>query len=88
MVWLHGGAFKAGDCTEFMTGPDHLLQRNIVFISINYRLGALGFLSFNDPNLQIPGNAGLKDQTLALKWVRDNAQFFGGDPQNVGIEIL
>lgn len=83
LVWIHGGAFIAGDCTEFMTGPDHLLQRNVVFVSVNYRLGALGFLSLDDPNLNIPGNAGLKDQTLALRWVRENIQHFGGDNENV-----
>lgn len=42
MVWIHGGAFKYGDSTENLYGPDYLLEKNVVFVSINYRLGALG----------------------------------------------
>lgn len=42
-----------------------------------------GFLSFEDPSIGIPGNAGLKDQLLALKWVKENIKEFGGDPENV-----
>lgn len=43
----------------------------------------IGFASFKDPELGIPGNAGLKDQTLALKWIKENCQHFGGDPENI-----
>lgn len=45
----------------------------------------VGFLSIDDQSLEIPGNAGLKDQVLALKWIKDNAQIFGGDPNNITI---
>lgn len=85
MVWIHGGGFKKGSADESLYGPDYLLQRNVVFVSVNYRLGALGFLSIADPSVAVPGNAGLKDQSLALRWVRQNIQRFGGDAQNVTI---
>lgn len=50
---------------------------SFVFISL------IGFASFKDPELGIPGNAGLKDQTMALKWVKENCVHFGGDPENI-----
>lgn len=52
-------------------------------VSINYRLAAFGFLSLDDPSLQVPGNAGMKDQRLALRWVQQNIANFGGDPTRV-----
>lgn len=68
-----------------MYGPDFLLQKDVVVVSFNYRCGVLGFLSLDDPKLGVPGNAGLKDQVVALKWVRKNIKNFGGDPLNVTI---
>lgn len=61
------------------------MTEDIVLVTINYRLGVLGFLRLNDPTLEVTGNAGLKDQLLALKWVQQNIKFFGGDPNNVTI---
>ncbi|ROT81523.1 JHE-like carboxylesterase 1 [Penaeus vannamei] len=81
MVWIHGGAFTLG-CTEEYS-PLPLLTRDIVLVSIQYRLATLGFLSTEDEEL--PGNLGLKDQTLALRWVQDNIRKFGGDPEKVTI---
>lgn len=57
----------------------------MVLVTFNYRLYAFGFLSLDDPSLGIPGNSGLKDQVLALKWVKQNIERFGGDSQNVTI---
>ncbi|KAJ8910437.1 hypothetical protein NQ315_016982 [Exocentrus adspersus] len=85
MVWIHGGAYLSGSNRTSMYGPEFLLTQDIVLVSINYRLGALGFLSSEDTTLGIPGNAGLKDQTLALKWVQENISSFNGDPNNVTI---
>lgn len=68
-----------------MYGPDYLLQKDVILVTFNYRVGPLGFLSFTDPEVGIPGNAGLKDQVFALKWVKKNIANFGGDPENVTI---
>jgi cholinesterase len=68
-----------------MFGPDYLLQKDIIVVIITYRVGPIGFLSLEDPELNIPGNAGLKDQVFALKWVQRNIANFGGDPNNVTV---
>ncbi|KAG7297938.1 hypothetical protein JYU34_018693 [Plutella xylostella] len=81
MVWIHGGAFAVGSGNSFLYGPDHLVGAGVVLVTLNYRLGALGFLSLE--NDEVAGNMGLKDQVMALKWVRDNIEFFGGDPGRV-----
>ncbi|XP_049877694.1 venom carboxylesterase-6-like isoform X2 [Pectinophora gossypiella] len=83
MVWIHGGAFAVGSGNSFLYGPDHLVGAGVVLVTLNYRLGALGFLSLE--NDEVAGNMGLKDQVLALKWVRDNIEYFGGDPTRVTI---
>ncbi|XP_063592164.1 venom carboxylesterase-6-like [Penaeus indicus] len=81
MVWIHGGAFILGCAEQYSPLP--LLTRDIVLVVIQYRLATLGFLSTGDAEL--PGNLGLKDQTLALRWVQDNIRNFGGDPDQVTI---
>lgn len=65
--------------------PEFLLRKDIVLVTVNYRLGALGFLSVTDPSAAAPGNAGLKDQVMALRWIREHIADFGGDPHNVTI---
>ena len=81
MVWIHGGAFIYGS-----GGPAYeasrLVQEGVVVVTLNYRLGALGFLPHADLG---DANFGLQDQQLALKWVRDNIAAFDGDPDNVTI---
>uniref|UniRef100_A0A1B0GHN1 Carboxylic ester hydrolase n=1 Tax=Lutzomyia longipalpis TaxID=7200 RepID=A0A1B0GHN1_LUTLO len=83
MVWIHGGGFDFGNGDSFTYGPDHIVDDNVVMVTINYRLGALGFLSTGDHHAT--GNYGLKDAVMALRWIRDNIANFGGDPDNVTI---
>ncbi|KAL1502037.1 hypothetical protein ABEB36_007244 [Hypothenemus hampei] len=85
MVWIHGGGFINGSNKSAMNGPDYLLTQDIVLVATNYRLGILGFASFKDPSLGVPGNAGLKDLRESLRWVQQNIEKFGGDPENVTI---
>ncbi|RZC42621.1 COesterase and/or Abhydrolase 3 domain containing protein, partial [Asbolus verrucosus] len=85
MFWIHGGGFMHGSSKSNFYGPEYLLTEDVVFVSINYRLGILGFLHFEDPSLGVPGNAGFKDMVMALKWVQDNIINFAGDPNNVTI---
>uniref|UniRef100_A0AB38ZEG3 Carboxylic ester hydrolase n=1 Tax=Oncocephalus sp. TaxID=2944721 RepID=A0AB38ZEG3_9HEMI len=82
MVYMHGGAFGAGS-GEIDKSPEYFLDHDMVLVLINYRLGPLGFLSTEDN--EIKGNMGLKDQALALRWVKDNIANFGGDPNKVTI---
>ncbi|XP_076048048.1 carboxylic ester hydrolase-like isoform X1 [Oratosquilla oratoria] len=81
MFYIHGGAFVRGQSSWFQ--PRTFLDHDVVLVVIQYRLGTLGFLSTEDS--VIPGNFGLKDQTLALRWVQQNIGFFGGDPNRVTI---
>lgn len=83
MVWFHGGGYLLGDGNTLIYGADYFIREDIVVVTLNYRLGALGFLSTEDTNAQ--GNYGLKDVILALKWVNINIDNFGGDPRKVTI---
>lgn len=85
MVWIHGGGFTGGSSKAEIYGPDFLISENVVVVTINYRLGILGFLSLEDPTLGVPGNAGFKDMIMALRWVQKNIEKFNGDPNNVTI---
>ncbi|KAK3882432.1 hypothetical protein Pcinc_013184 [Petrolisthes cinctipes] len=81
MVFIHGGGFLFGSAEEYL--PHVLLDHQIVLVVMQYRLGVMGFLSTEDEVM--PGNMGLKDQTLALQWVQNNIQKFGGDKTRVTI---
>lgn len=81
MVYIHGGGFVRGDSTPTSVGPDYILDHDVVLVSMNYRLGVLGFLSTGDHFAS--GNFGLKDQALALKWVQQYIEYFGGNPDSV-----
>jgi para-nitrobenzyl esterase len=89
MVWIHGGAFTLGSGVDPSYDTGLLPKRgNVVMVSINYRLGMLGFLRLMDvTGGKIPstGNEGMMDQVLALKWVKDNIAAFGGDPGNITV---
>ncbi|XP_026669424.1 cholinesterase isoform X2 [Ceratina calcarata] len=80
MFYIHGGEFTHGASNLF---PGHMLAAfyNVVVVSINYRLGALGFLSTGDENS--PGNYGILDQAMALRWVFDAIKAFNGDPNSI-----
>lgn len=82
VVWLHGGAFQFGAGSDYGAGRMAALG-DVVVVTVNYRLGAFGFLAH--PELAGSGNYGLADQQAALRWVRRNAAAFGGDPGNVTI---
>ena len=89
MVWLHGGAFENGSAAMPIYDGSNLATRGVVVVTLNYRLGVLGF--FGHPQLDaeakaegVPtANYGLLDQIAALQWVKANIEAFGGDPSNV-----
>ncbi|XP_015793565.1 acetylcholinesterase-1-like [Tetranychus urticae] len=85
MVWIHGGAFIFGSANnpDQFDGTALAALEDVVVVTINYRLGEFGFLHL--PEAGVPGNMGLWDQQLALKWVQDNAKYFGGDQNKVTI---
>ena len=85
LFWVHGGAFVTGAGTVPWYDGGNLTRRDIVVVTTNYRLGALGFLELGgiDASYADSGDCGLMDQIAALEWVRDNIAAFGGDPDNV-----
>lgn len=83
MVYIHGGSFILGNGGKLIYGPGFLVQKDVIVVTFNYRLGPLGFLCLRIK--EAPGNAGLKDQIAALKWVKENIAAFGGDPDNVTV---
>lgn len=89
MVWIHGGSFLYGSgSADWYDGAAFAEHGDIVLVTINYRLGAFGFLHLGDiggEEYAASGNCGLLDQVAALQWVKDNIEFFGGDPERVTI---
>ncbi|KAL0860271.1 hypothetical protein ABMA27_009691 [Loxostege sticticalis] len=83
IVFIHAGGFYSFSGRSDVAGPHYLLDKDIVLVTFNYRLGTLGFLSTGDE--LAPGNNGMKDQVAALKWVQSNIRAFGGDPGLVTI---
>jgi len=80
--WIHGGGFSVGS-GEMGSGPDYLLESGMVVVTINYRLGPFGFMALDGSYAS--GNQGLKDQLVALRWVKKNIANFGGDPNRITI---
>lgn len=89
IVWIHGGALVAGSSRETLYDGARLASEGVVVVSINYRLGVLGYLAHPALSAEsadgVSGNYGLMDQIEALRWVQRNIAAFGGDPQNVTI---
>ncbi|GBP60485.1 Venom carboxylesterase-6 [Eumeta japonica] len=83
LFWIHGGGFYTGSGNSDFYGPEYILEHDVILVTINYRLEVFGFLCLDTP--EVPGNAGLKDQVAALRWVHDNIAAFGGDSSNVTI---
>lgn len=88
-VWIHGGALVGGSSREATYDGSKLAERGIIVVSINYRLGVLGYLAHPGLSAESPkgvsGNYGLLDQIAALSWIRYNAAAFGGNKDNVTI---
>jgi len=89
MVWIHGGAFTLGSASDpWYDGTSFAANHNIVVVTLNYRLGILGFVYLKNlagADAGYTGNCGLLDQIAALHWVRENIAAFGGDPDNVTV---
>lgn len=87
--WIYGGALWSGSSREALYDGTRLAQQGVVVVTINYRLGVLGWLAHPELSAESPlgisGNYGLLDQIAALRWVKDNITAFGGDPSNVTI---
>ncbi|KAJ8704764.1 hypothetical protein PYW08_012084 [Mythimna loreyi] len=80
MVYFHGGAFIRGQKSERELSPKFLVRHDVIVVTFNYRVGAYGFLCVSEPELN---NQGLKDQLLAMKWIKDNIAAFGGDVNRI-----
>jgi para-nitrobenzyl esterase len=90
MLWIHGGGFAIGAGSQDIYDGDSLTQQGVILVTINYRMGALGFvaheaLTAEDDDHPASGNYGMMDQQAALQWVQENIEAFGGDPDNVTI---
>ncbi|MGB3800046.1 MAG: carboxylesterase family protein [Lewinella sp.] len=89
IVWIYGGGFNSGGSGVPIYDGEAMAREGVVFVSINYRVGALGFLAHPELSAEAPygssGNYGLLDQIAALHWVRDNIAVFGGDPNRITI---
>ena len=89
IVWIHGGGFRMGSSSmPAYDGRNYAATGRVVMVSINYRLGALGFLAhedLRDPDTGTFANWAVQDQMLALRWVQENIGVFGGDPHRVTV---
>lgn len=85
LLYIHGGAYSNGSVVDPLNDGRHLAARDVVVVTVNHRLNALGYLYLAnlDPRFADSGNAGQLDLILALRWVRDNIAAFGGDPANI-----
>ena len=86
-MWIHGGGYDHGYAYEKPMGGEEWAARGVILVSINYRVGVLGFLSHPELTAEQgqSGNYGLMDQIAALRWIKDNIAAFGGDPANITV---
>lgn len=89
LVWIYGGGLNSGSANCDIYDGAELAAREVVFVSLNYRVGVLGFMAHPELSAEsgnnASGNYGFMDQMAALKWIQDNIAAFGGDPDNVTI---
>ncbi len=89
MVWIHGGGLQTGSGSTVLYDGDNFAQRGVVLVTINYRLGPMGFLAHPDLSAEntppTSGNFGVQDQVAALEWVKNNIDAFGGDSSRITI---
>lgn len=83
MFHMFGGIFRKGSGDDYLCGPDFMIERDVIVVTHNHRVGIFGFLSMNTP--EISGNMGMKDQQMALKWIHANIERFGGDPNRITV---
>lgn len=81
LVWVHGGGFVGGEANDLAFGPDILLTEDNIVITVQYRLGIFGFLNLGVG--EYTGNMGLKDQQVAIKWIYENIENFGGKKDEI-----
>lgn len=82
LIWIHGGGYFTGASTlEQYDGAHLAVSKDIIVASMNYRVGALGFLHLGIEDA--PGNMGMFDQHLAIRWIKENIEFFGGNPDSL-----
>ncbi|KAJ8714216.1 hypothetical protein PYW08_007836 [Mythimna loreyi] len=82
MVWIHSGGYALYGSSAFGT-PNFLVRNDVIVVAINYRLGIYGFMCLDIP--EVPGNQGLKDQVLALRWINENIEAFGGNAKQITV---
>jgi para-nitrobenzyl esterase len=89
MIWIYGGGFTSGGTSEARQDGQFLAHRNVIVVSMNYRLGIFGFMALPQLTAESPhhasGNYGLLDQAAAIAWIKQNIRSFGGDPANLTI---
>lgn len=83
LVWIYGGGFRYGFSGRYLYGPSYLVRHDIILVTINYRVGPYGFMCLDTPD--VPGNQGLKDQLLALRWIKEHIDAFGGNSNKITI---
>lgn len=83
LFFIHGGGYGEGSGNDEYYGPDFIIEKHVILVTFNYRLGVFGLMSLNLP--EYSGNMALKDQRLALKWIYKNIEYFNGDNQRITI---